>query len=371
MSEADDVVRFQEAGLYDPVADAVTGRLELLRWLVGHGFTIDEMVEALHADALGSVAGDRRIVPGELLPAAEALRAVGLDPDDLDTDVRGFGFLPLHDAPGGELQLTLDEARMFVSFGQVGEMFTSDESGAFLRVVGSAMGRMADAAVSLFLADVESRSIASGEGELALAKKVYEAAGLLDGLLASLDPLYRRHVLQSVERSRRTMVSDTERLEYRYAIGFVDLVGFTEIAGMMDPHDLAAFLRDFEGQAYDVVAQHGARVVKLIGDEVMFAADDAASACRAGAALMDGFGAEYDHIVPRGGLAYGDVLVRGGDFYGAVVNLASRLVDEAVPLEMLVTAELADAAPGCEFEPAGRRMVKGFADPVTVRSLVH
>jgi adenylate cyclase len=103
---------------------------------------------------------------------------------------------------------------------------------------------------------------------------------------------------------------------------------------------------------------------------VMFASTDPASACRAAHALMDGFGTELNRVVPRGGLAYGDVVVRGGDYYGSIVNLASRLVDEAVPQELLVTKELVDAAPDCEFEPAGRRMVKGFTDPVTVQSFV-
>ena len=53
-------------------------------------------------------------------------------------------------------------------------------------------------------------------------------------------------------------------------VGFVDLVGFTELAGQMEPRQLATFLRDFEARAYDVVVDAGAQVVKLIGDEVMF-----------------------------------------------------------------------------------------------------
>jgi adenylate cyclase len=110
--------------------------------------------------------------------------------------------------------------------------------------------------------------------------------------------------------------------------------------------------------------------VKLIGDEVMYVATDADAACRAGSMLMEGFGNEMERVVPRGGLAYGDVLVRGGDYYGSVVNLASRLVNEAVPQELLVTEDLALATENCEFLPAGRRMVKGFAEPITVRSFV-
>ena len=109
--------------------------------------------------------------------------------------------------------------------------------------------------------------------------------------------------------------------------------------------------------------------MKLIGDEVMFVATDADAACRAAAALTEAFDDDGSQVLPRGGLAFGDVLTRGGDYYGSVVNLASRLVDEAVPQEVLVTAEVIAVATGCTFQPAGRRMVKGFHDPVAVWSL--
>jgi class 3 adenylate cyclase len=177
-------------------------------------------------------------------------------------------------------------------------------------------------------------------------------------------------VLQASERSRRAEIGHQERSVFRYAVGFVDLVGFTEISGTMNSKELAVFIREFEGRAHDAVTAVGARVVKLIGDEVMFVATDPEAACLAGSALMHGFGDEMDRVVPRGGLAYGDVLVRGGDYYGSIVNLAARLVNEAVPQELLVTEELAQATENCEFLPAGRRMVKGFAEPVTVRTFV-
>ena len=75
-------------------------------------------------------------------------------------------------------------------------------------------------------------------------------------------------------------------------------------------------------------------------------------------------------MLPRGGVSFGEVLVRGGDYYGSIVNLAARLVDQAVPQEVLVTGGLAEAAgDGWSFEPAGRRMVKGFKEPVPVWSL--
>ena len=54
----------------------------------------------------------------------------------------------------------------------------------------------------------------------------------------------------------------------RLAIGFVDVVGFTAIADSLDLATLDGFVRDFEQQAYEVVAGNGGTVVKLIGDEV-------------------------------------------------------------------------------------------------------
>ena len=153
------------------------------------------------------------------------------------------------------------------------------------------------------------------------------------------------------------------------AVLFTDLVGFTELSSTMGTSELTDFIRDFEARTYDIVLRAGARVVKLIGDEVMFVTVDVDAACRAASALMEGFAVVDERVVPRGGVAFGDVLVRGGDYYGPVVNLASRLVDEAVPEEVLVTAEVQRTASDTAFDEGGRRMVKGFPTPVRVYSL--
>lgn len=358
------------AGLYDPLLHATNGRLDLLNWLAERGFTIDEMVAGLASDSLGAMAGDRRLVPGERLTRAAALEISGLDAHVFDGVASSFGFVAIKEAPDGELGFTNDEVETFVVFGALFSIFSDAEALGLLRVIGSSIGRLADASVSMFLSDIESDLLVDGSSELELAQQVTDAIGLFDGIAARLDPILRRHVFQAIERSRRATISYTERFQYRYAVGFVDLVGFTQISNGMEPRALAAFIREFEGRAFDVVTAHGARVVKLIGDEVMFASTDPAAACLAAHALMDGFGTELERVVPRGGLAYGDVLVRGGDYYGSIVNLASRLVDEAVPQELLVTQELVDATSECEFAPAGRRMVKGFADPVVVQTFI-
>ena len=57
-------------------------------------------------------------------------------------------------------------------------------------------------------------------------------------------------------------------------VGFADLVGFTAKTQQLEEAELAEVVGRFETVAYDVVAEHGGRVVKMIGDEVMFLHDE-------------------------------------------------------------------------------------------------
>ena len=154
------------------------------------------------------------------------------------------------------------------------------------------------------------------------------------------------------------------------AVGFVDLVGFTEQTRELDASELATLVVRFETLAHDAVSRSGGEVVKLIGDEVMFVADTATDACRVARGLEAVFAG--GDITPRGGVAYGPVLARGGDFYGPIVNIAARLTALAEPGEVLVTSEVRDAAGAADansFDPAGRRALKGFASPIEAFSL--
>lgn len=364
-----DLADYLAAGLCDPDVTDRDDRFRLLDWLAEQGFTIPEMRAALAANALGGLAGDRRLVPGERLGLAAAIARSDLDPDSFSVLSRALGFEPIHGGPDGEIGYTEDEIDLLAAISAMTSMFSRDESVAVLRVIGSALSRIADASVSLFLADVESPNRHARSGELGLARSAHEAIGLLDGFAGRLDPLLRRLTLQAVERSRRSTLDELDRLQFRYAVGFVDLVGFTSLSSTMAAPELARFLGHFESLSIDVVGEAGARVVKLIGDEVMFVATDPSVACRAGQLLLAALATEDRAVVPRGGIAYGEVVVRGGDYHGPVVNLASRLVDLAVPMQMLVTGEVADAASGFGFESAGRRTVKGFDAPIRVYTL--
>jgi adenylate cyclase len=91
------------------------------------------------------------------------------------------------------------------------------------------------------------------------------------------------------------------------------------------------------------VAEHAGRVVKTIGDEVMFVTEEIANAARIALRLTER--SAVDELLPeaRAGLAAGTLLAQEGDYYGPVVNLASRLVGLARPGTVLASAEVRDA----------------------------
>ncbi len=365
------VEEFEAAGLYDAVVDADSGRLDLLEWLDGQGFTIVEMQQAHSVVAVGlvSLATDRRLRGGELLTRREAIELSGLSPDDF---AAAIGIVAIDRFPDGEFGFSTDDAAILAALGLFPAMFSRDAAMAIMRVIGSSVARIAEALVSVFLQDIESRHVNAGGSEFVQAQQSHEAVGLTEsGLGAQLNSILRRHTMQAIDWTRRAPIGFEQRFDYRYAVGFVDLVGFTPISAKMSPQELGDFLGDFEGRAHDVVTAAGARVVKFIGDEVMFVSTDPDAACRAASALMSGFELAGDHVVPRGALAYGNVLLRGGDYYGSIVNLASRLVDKAMPQEILVTDEMASAATQCQFTSSGQRMVKGFSKPVSVNSFLN
>ncbi len=141
-------------------------------------------------------------------------------------------------------------------------------------------------------------------------------------------------------------------------VGFVDLVGSTELGERLGFRELGDVLTTFELLASDTVTGAGGRVVKLLGDEVLFTVPDVRSGVGIALDLASSFAAHPTVPPARLGLAYGRVMLREGDVFGPVVNLASRVVDEAGPGEVLATAEVVDLA-GCTSETAGRRQREG------------
>lgn len=117
------------------------------------------------------------------------------------------------------------------------------------------------------------------------------------------------------------------------AVGFADIVSFTSQTAKMRSSELSDFVSNFEAAARDIITKAGGRVVKTIGDAVLFIADDVETGAEAAIGLAEGGKSESMKELPqvRVSLVWGRVLSRFGDVFGTSVNLAARLSDEARP----------------------------------------
>ena len=130
------------------------------------------------------------------------------------------------------------------------------------------------------------------------------------------------------------------------AVGFADLVGFTALSQQVDEHVLAAVVDRFESIAYDTVVKLGGRVVKMIGDEVMFVVDDVRPAVEIALTLAEAYSRDEELSEVRVGLACGPTLEREADYYGPTVNLASRIVNIAFPGSVVTSDDVHARAGG-------------------------
>jgi adenylate cyclase len=356
------LARYEETGLWDPTAADAADRLAMLEFLAAKGATVERMVAAESETNLVSLGLDLVLESGSL-SAEELAEGVGATVGELVELYRLLG------VDVGDISARWFEPEEVEFIGMLQAAlctFDNDTAEEILRVLSASMGSLAAASISAFVGSVEGDLEAAGH-QLRRAEVTQGVGELGLELAAGLRPLFRHHLRDAVIRQRRSMeLSDDRRLSY-LAVGFVDLVGYTSTTSTMAADELVAFTGRVRGRTYDVVTALGGRVVKHIGDEIMFSALEAEVACRIGLVLIEDFGEQG--TLPRGGVAHGPVVARHGDLYGPVVNLAARLADIAVPGELLAPATIrvgiADV-PALRAVPAGRRALKGFAEPVEV-----
>lgn len=166
-------------------------------------------------------------------------------------------------------------------------------------------------------------------GEVTISPEAAEeAAARLTAMMADLEPLlvyvWRRQLTAAITRG----LSDAQGQDGLGAprvVGFADLVNFTAVVRRLSERELAVMVQRFEVLATDVVTAHGGRVVKTVGDEVMFLTTESAPAAAIGLDLCEAMA--EDPLLPdaRVGMALGPVVHRLGDVFGVTVNRASRL----------------------------------------------
>jgi adenylate cyclase len=290
---------------------------------------------------------------------AEVAAAAGMSSDEASGIWRSLGF-----ATVGEDDVVftdadveaLRQAQMLVESGIVDEQTRT----ALTRLLGQSFARLAATQGQLVIDLLAGRPDLLGSED--------EVEDYVAALLPSLEQIqtfvWRRQMVAYFARVASQLSAEvTQPGVASTAVGFADLSGFTTLTRRATEHELRELLERFESISTEVVGAHGGRIIKTIGDEVLFVADDASTGAEIALDLVARV--ERDEQLPplRVGLAAGPVVSRLGDVYGSTVNIASRLTSLSRPGWVLVDRMVAESLrPDTRYWLKQRRpeSVRGF-----------
>ncbi len=360
-------IDFQAEGLLEG-AENREARLELLRTLEREGFTLEELREAAAQDRLALLPVERVIAgEGKLYTREELAEETGLEPRLLDEAARALG-MPIREP--GERAITEEEVELSRNAKALLDAGLPEE--AFLELTTVMSRSMANIAAS-FTSIFGDAFLQAGDTERDLGLRYAETMRNLGPLAAPT--LERMFNLRLREQMREAVISQAELQSGRLAgsqpvtVGFVDIVGFTQLGEDVGPEDVGAVVRSFE-RAVAGAIQPPVRLVKTIGDAAMLVASEPGPVVDAVVSLVER--SQDEPPLLRGGVACGEGLPRSGDWYGRPVNLAARLTSFARRGSVVTSKEVREAvSDGYDWSPAGSRRfkgVKGSIDVFRVRS---
>ena len=309
--------------------------------LLGLGCTDEEIDRAVEDDVLDLLVVDRMLVPTETrLTQAEVAERTDIPLDVAKRFWRALGFLDVDDDEPAFTDMDIEAVQIFQSMVAMG-LVDLDSAVQMARVIGSSMARIAEAESAPGSTPI---LMETGDSVIDADEFAKQAGASIPSMAQLLEYVWRRH-LQAA--TRRAMLHRSrgpeEGIRPVMAVGFADMVGFTMLSQHLGDEELAAVVARFEELAHDTVVALGGRVVKMIGDEVMFVVPSAGGAAQIGLSLAEAYAGDDLLSDVRVALAIGPVLVKDGDFYGPVVNLASRLVGVAHPGTVLISDEFREA----------------------------
>jgi len=257
-----------------------------------------------------------------------------------------------------------------------GDIVDTDGLVELARPLGHLLSRLA-AAQTGFISEVLGARLATGQAveDPQLPDQLADhAVAITRELLPVLERTtvyaWRRHLATEVGRALLPTVAglDSQVDTRAAAVGFVDISGFTRLSRNVDLTELAGVLERFETVVLDTVVAHGGRVIKNLGDEVLFVADDPAAAAEATLGLFESIAGEEDLPRVHAGLAFGPVLYRGGDVFGPVVNIAARVASLARQDTIRVDEAMATALGDCEAFALSLRVPRRVRGYLQLRS---
>lgn len=241
------------------------------------------------------------------------------------------------------------------------------------RAVGQTMARLSDWEVGTLvdvIDHIESGEHATGSRTSTALRLVAEVNPVFEELLIYV---WRRHLAAAAARIEALGANEDDLGTVEVTVGFADMVAFTALSNQLDEERIGDLVEVFESRCGDAVASHGGRVIKSIGDSVLFLHQSPPRALDIAETIIQVVGRDVRLPDVRIGLATGSVVMRLGDVFGPPVNLAARLTAVARRNRVIIDEATAEQLPVEEFQvrrmPA--RPIRGFGlvEPLAVRSL--
>jgi adenylate cyclase len=241
-----------------------------------------------------------------------------------------------------------------------------------VRAVGQNVARMSDWQVAAMAsrADQVDDTPSGGSPQARHAGAVRLADEASEALQLVLLHSWRRHLAAALSRLDEDPGAGDDTVTSVTA-GFADLVNFSALSNEMDTNRLGEMVEIFESRCGDVVAAHEGRMIKTLGDSVLFLAGTPEQAMDIASGLIDVIGGDARLPDVRIGLATGLVVTRLGDVFGPPVNLAARLTALARRNRVLADEVTVAGLDPLDYETMRltARPVRGFGllEPVAVR----
>ena len=316
--------------------------------------------EQLEAAMLGSAPG---------LTNDEVAAASGFSLSDVRRFWRALGFA---DAGGQAAFTDADVTALSIIAGLVDSGSVDEETVLRLtRAVGHTIARLAEWEVATLVGRVEELE----SGEQATGSRIGSALRLHEELGGRFEELliyaWRRHLSAAVSRVEALGANDADLHTAEVTIGFADLVGFSAYSNAHTQDQVGEVVETFESRASDAVALHSGRVIKTLGDSVLYVCASPVCAYDVAAEIVAEVGRDKALPDVRVGLATGPVALRLGDVFGPAVNLAARMTTVARRNRVIADQRTAELLPPDDFSlrvlPV--RPVHGFGDlePVAVK----